>query len=302
MKAGSKRCGFLCCMICVFCFYFGIGTKVVHAETIKPVITMDGASIRTEGTQGLRFKVTISDFSQVKDYGIEIKYNNKTIAVSYKNGYEKLYSQDLVRDQAEYVAVVTGLQLEHITKDFEATGFVIYEENGQEKTDKTTTITRTIQQVAEAAGYEYDAGNNKWVEKGTIPATTETVVTEEVTEMSTTEELVTTESATELPTTEEVISTEETTEALTTEEITEVIATTEVNTTEVPATTETVTTEVPATTETSTTEESKEPIEVEEIGGYRIAKKSEGTSITENQDGSVTISFTNVYDAIYFEL
>ena len=322
MKRAKRRMSLFLCMALATSLCFPVKTYKVQAKTSESIVTMDGASIRTTGTQGLRFKITITDFSKAVDYGIEIKNNNKTIVVSLKNGYGKLYSFDNEKDQAEYVAVVTGFQKEQIGREFEATGFVTYADNGNENTVYTDTITRSIQQVADAAGYEFDESISAWVEKKAEQTTTQTETeveetTEGITEVETTKEGTTVQVTTEVESTEESTTAWVDTEAESTEERTTVQVTTEAESTEerttAQETTEGETTEegttIQTTTEltteertTETTTESGNDNEIEELGGYRIASKSEGTSLTLNQDGSLTISFTDDYDAVYLAL
>ena len=282
----------LFCMVFLFTSCFQSGWYTVKAEEQVPAVTMDGASIRTDGAQGLRFKITVQNASKADDYGIDVMLNGKTIRVSKKNGYTLLYSYDAQADTLEYTAVITGMDISYISKEFQAEGFVSYQEDGMEKEVKTNAITRSIGQVAEMAGYVFDQETSKWVLKGQ-ESTTES-------EETTSEEVTSVEETTEA---EETTPVEETTEA---EETTPVEETTEAEeTTPAEETTEAEeTTSVEETTteqETTTASGSDTDDEFEEVAGYRIPKKmmSEGTSLRENQDGSFTISFTNPYDAVY---
>lgn len=285
MREKKKIFMLFLCMVFLFTSCFQGSLYAVKAEEQVPEVTMDGASIRTDGVQGLRFKITVKNAGKAEDYGIDLTANGKTIRVSKKNGYTLLYSYNQQEDTLEYTAVITGMKLEYISKDFQAVGFVSYkEEDGTEKEVKTNAITRSIKQVADLAGYVFDPETSQWVLKGQETTT----VPEETTEAETT----TVPEETTVP--ETITVPEETTEAGTT---TVPEGTTEAETTTVPEeTTEAETTTVQE--ETTTTGDDQE---MEEIAGYRIPKKmmSEGTSLRENQDGSLTISFTNAYDAVY---
>ena len=310
MKKWKRIMAFLLCLTLLSFAVPSVQVDVFASEL--PSVTMDGASIRTTGKSGLRFKITVKNVSRSLNYGIALTHNDKTVTVSLENGYDKVYSYDKATDTLEYTAVITGLQPSDFDKSFDAVGFVTFKQDNEEVTLNTNTITRSIQKVADLAGYVYDSTTDTWTATNNSQTTSEDTVTEAITtEVSkpATTESVTTEVSEPVTTTESV-----------TTEVSEPVTTTESVTTEVsePATTESVTTEVsePATTTESVTTEVSEPTTsdnattqapssteenepIMEIGDFRILQMSDGCSVSANANNTATVTFTNSYDALY---
>lgn len=137
-------------LLCALVMIFGMMPTAAAAET--PAVTIDGASIRTESPQGLRFKITVTNASQATDYGIKLAYDGKSKTISFANGYTNIYAKDEGNDTIEYTAVLINIPSDAFETDVQATGFVTYDGGSQE----TDAITRNIQGVAHAAGQELD--------------------------------------------------------------------------------------------------------------------------------------------------
>ncbi|MDR1700150.1 MAG: hypothetical protein LBR68_03070, partial [Lachnoclostridium sp.] len=85
------------------------------SEAAANVSITDGAGIRTEGDQGIRFKIKVTDPEAADDYGIKLSYvkdeTTYTKTVSKLEGFNKIYAQGGEGTDAwiEYTAVIVGL-------------------------------------------------------------------------------------------------------------------------------------------------------------------------------------------------
>lgn len=138
-------------LLCALVMILGMMPAASAADT--PTVTIDGASIRTESPQGLRFKITVTNASQATDFGIKLEYAGKTKTISLANNYTNIYAKDEAADTVEYTAVLINIPSDAFETDVQATGFVTYD-GGTQTTDA---ITRNIQGVAHAAGQELAA-------------------------------------------------------------------------------------------------------------------------------------------------
>ncbi len=139
-------------LLCALVLIFSMIPAAAAADT-TPTVTVDGATIRTEGKQGLRFKITVTNASQATDYGIILNYAGKTKRIGTDTNYTNVYSRNEAKDTLEYTVVLINIPVDNFETDVSANGYVTYE-GGSTTTDA---ITRNTQGVANAAGMELNA-------------------------------------------------------------------------------------------------------------------------------------------------
>lgn len=123
-------------------------------------VSFDGASIRTENPQGLRFKITVTDAKNALACGMYLTYNGKTLEVSTKDTeYQKIYSVSTDGNTVEYTVVVYGIPQKAFNVGFTVEGFAVYHTESGNEEQHTAIATRSVQSVADTAGYEYKEGN-----------------------------------------------------------------------------------------------------------------------------------------------
>ncbi len=108
--------------------------------------------------QAMRFAIQIKNANLADDCGIVLTApNGKAITVSVKEGYDKIYEID--ETTVTYVAAVTGIPTKYAAEDFKFSGFT----TPIDSTDSvdTSSISRNLTQVANAAGYDINTDNDK---------------------------------------------------------------------------------------------------------------------------------------------
>lgn len=143
-------------LFAMLCFSTLALPMICEAET---KVSFDGASIRTEAPQGLRFKITVTDAQNAVDCGMYLTYGGKTVEVSTRDTrYQNIYRVNTVENTVEYTVVVHDIPETAFEHNFSVKGFAVYRTESGDEEQQTTMETRSIQTVAEAAGYEYTDG------------------------------------------------------------------------------------------------------------------------------------------------
>lgn len=141
--------------------------KVKAANSEKPAVTLDGATIRTDasdGNQGLRFKITVTDAANVKACGIELAKSSNSqnpldIGTASTN-FQKIYSRTTEADGSvtvEYVAAVINIPNTDLKTNIYAKGYIIKADGTKVYTEE---LSRNMQQVASASGNTFDGTGN----------------------------------------------------------------------------------------------------------------------------------------------
>ncbi|MGN0484837.1 MAG: endo-1,4-beta-xylanase [Lachnospiraceae bacterium] len=162
MRKKTRGTAWLCSLTLAVTSCFG-NISFVNAAQTEPTVKMEQTSIRDTKGQGLRFQMEMTGISQAKDYGIELTAEDgKTIEISKTKGYTNLYAKNQKEDTASYTAVVTDIDEKNFSKEIQAKGFVTYEKDGREYTQKTPVQTTTIQKTADQTHYVYNTTNGLW--------------------------------------------------------------------------------------------------------------------------------------------
>lgn len=141
--------------------------KVKAANSEKPAVTLDGATIRTDandGNQGLRFHITVTDAANVRACGIELAKSSNSqnpldIGTTNTN-FQKIYKKTNEDDgtvTVEYVAAVTNIPSTELKTDIYAKGYIIKADGTKVYTEE---LSRNMQQVASASGNTFDETGN----------------------------------------------------------------------------------------------------------------------------------------------
>ena len=150
-------------------FLFGMVVAPKAMAETQTGVTLNGATIRTDasdGKQGLRFKITVTNAEDVKECGIllakkstisnyeEITYDtSKALRIGTdKANYRNLYKKTKNKDESitvEYIATVVDIPSTSYAADIIAKGYIKKSDGTLIYTEGTT---RNIQQVANAAG------------------------------------------------------------------------------------------------------------------------------------------------------
>lgn len=158
-------------LMLVFSLSCVISAPKVKAEgskkTASPTVTLNGATIRTDatdGNQGLRFHITVTDAENVSACGIELaKSSNSTnpfdIGTANTN-FQKIYKKTTEDDGSvtvEYVAAVTNIPSSELKTDIYAKGYIIKADGTKVYTEE---LSRNMQQVASTSGNTFDKDGN----------------------------------------------------------------------------------------------------------------------------------------------